>query len=108
MTWLYRVTTNHCLNRLRDSKRRAELLVEHHGSVPGVWQSAHDPEAGAFLRQIWSALEPELALIGVYHYVDGMTQDEIARVLDCSPRTVGNRLQAITAQARALAGLEVS
>ena len=108
MTWLYRVTTNHCLNRLRDSKRRAELLVEHHGSVPGARQVQSDPEAAAFLRQIWRALDPELAAVGIYHYVDGMTQYEIARVLDCSPRTVGNRLQAITAQARNLAGLEAS
>ena len=28
-TWLYRLTTNHCLNRLRNENRRAELWREH-------------------------------------------------------------------------------
>src|SRR4051794_9327512 len=27
MTWLYQITTRHCLNRLRDRLRRAELLT---------------------------------------------------------------------------------
>ena len=26
-TWLYSIATNHCLNRLRNSKRRRELLA---------------------------------------------------------------------------------
>ena len=28
-TWLYRITTNYCLNRIRDARRRRELWDDH-------------------------------------------------------------------------------
>ena len=108
VTWLWRITTNHCLNRIRDSKRRAQLLHSRADEVPGTRSTFADAETSLFLSQIWRSLDPDLAVIGVYHFVDGMTQDEIGRIVGCSPRTVGNRLTAIREQARRVAGLEVS
>jgi RNA polymerase sigma-70 factor (ECF subfamily) len=94
-TWLYQVTTRHCLNRIRDAKRRAEL-IDHHG-FPGWAQGVSAPrqEAAIFLNELWSQLDEEHALIGVYHFLDGLSHEETARILGVSRRTIGNRVEAI-------------
>ena len=59
--------------------------------------------AAALLEQIWDQVDDdELRQIAVHHYVDGMTHAEIARVLDVSRRTVGNRLQQLAELAQSL------
>ena len=103
-TWLYRLTTNHCLNRLRDQGRRRELLDEHGPFLRAGQVSAPKQEVSVFVDQLWRQLDPELVQTGVYYYVDGMTHDEVGRLMDCSPRTVGFRLGKLATQARALAG----
>lgn len=103
-TWLYRVTTNLGLNRLRDDRRRAALLA-HHG--PTVWDpsdSGQRSEARAFLIQLWQNLDGELAMIGLLHYIDGLTTAEIGRVLGVSDRTIANRLRVLTDAAKVAAG----
>lgn len=94
VTWLYRLTTNLCLNRIRDLKTR-QSLIEQYG--PTSWQTSHrdDLELRTFVHRTWRALDPELAAIGIYHYVDGMTQAEIADLMGCSERTISSRLRAL-------------
>lgn len=104
VTWLYRIATNHCLNRVRNEGRRRQLLDTHAGDVPGYRRQAPVQEASVFLGQLWRSVDEELAQIGTYYYVDGMTHDEIARVMNCSPRTVGNRLGKLMREAKAAAG----
>lgn len=92
-TWLYRMTVNHCLNRLRNEGRRNELWREH-GTIPWtVPVPPADQDTVTFLRQFWRSIDDELVAIGLLYFVDGMTHAEIARVQGCSPRTVGNRLE---------------
>ncbi len=105
VTWLYRVATNHCLNRLRDERRRRELLRAHAHDVPGARPRSHDPDARIFLASLWSQLDEEHAAVGTYYYVDGLTHDRIAELVGCSPRTVGNRLAAIRRLAESQGGL---
>lgn len=100
VTWLYRITTNHCIDRLRTTKRRSQLLEQHARDFdPGTEQARQ--EQRAFLNQLFDALDDDLARIGVLYFVDGMTHAEIGRVLDCSPRTVGNRLETLQVTLRA-------
>ena len=105
-TWLYRVTTNHCLNRMRDHGRRTELRREH---LDPMWASAVEPadqETVAFLGQLFRTLDAELAEVAVYYFIDGMTHAEIARIVGCSERTVGNRVERLRKAARLAAGDE--
>lgn len=98
VTWLYQIATRVCLNHLRDTARREELL-EHWGTPPwGRPSLLADAETRCFTRQVWRNLPEELLEIGAYHYIDGLTQAEIAEVLGVSRRTVGNRLQSLRMQ----------
>ncbi|MEN0062290.1 MAG: sigma-70 family RNA polymerase sigma factor [Myxococcota bacterium] len=102
--WLYGIATRHCLARLRNEKRRRELLEEM-GEVP--WScpvtSAEGTEARVFLSQLWRTVDPELAQIGVYYYVDQLSQADIGALLGVSGRTISTRLHHLTALAAAAA-----
>lgn len=99
-TWLYRMTTNHCINRVRDRDRRAQLWRAR-GSGWTHEVTAPEQETATFLRELWRELDLELVEVGVLYFLDGLTHAEIARIVGCSRRTVGNRLEAIRAQALA-------
>ncbi len=101
VTWLYRVTTNACLNRIRDRDRRRDLLAARRDELAPLVRGPVQ-EDRAFLGELWRTLDPELAQIGVYYYVDGMTHDQIAEVVECSPATVRNRLAALKRAAKEL------
>ena len=88
-TWLYSVTTHGCLNRLRNAPGRRRRLLEERGAVV-VDAPGHNPEREAILRQLLTRLPRELAEVAVYTYLDGMTHEEIAGVLGCSRRHVGD------------------
>lgn len=88
-TWLYRITTNYCLNQIRDSKRRRELLDERKAEVTPA-SVARDPQKLALLRDLLTEADPQQARAAVAVYVDGMSHAEAAKVLGVSRRTVGN------------------
>ena len=87
-TWLYRMTTNLCLNMVRD-RRRADRLVEHWA---GEQQLDHHYEEKLAASRVLRALPGELREIAVYYFLDQMNQDEIAQIMNVSRRTVGNRI----------------
>lgn len=101
MSWLYRVTTNLCLNRLRDSGRRRTLLQ----ALPSAPEAApgYPLDSALTVRAILRQLPVEVQEIAVYYFVDQMTQEEIAAVTGLERRTVGNRLEAFRTQALAAA-----
>jgi len=96
---LYAMATNRALNALRDTKRRSEILAQNPTA-----EVTTPNELGLDLRRALSALDPELAAIGAYTYLDGMEQDEIAEILGLHRRTVSRRLEAFRVAARALLG----
>lgn len=103
MTWLYRITTNYCLNQLRDAGRHRARIRQHGLVLAKV--SADDPELRLTLLQLLNRIPDELCEIAVYHYIDRMTHEEIAGVMGVSRRTVGNHLQAFRDKAQLLLGI---
>jgi RNA polymerase sigma factor (sigma-70 family) len=94
-TWLYAVTTNACLTRMRNRRTRQRLLDE--GRESHV-QAVHpgDAERWAELRQLLSRLPENLGVVAVHYYLDEMTQEEIGRLIGCSRSQVGNLVKEIT------------
>ena len=95
-TWLYSATTHLCLNRIRDRDTQTRLLAQH---VAPAQREEAPPQAEelAAARQLLRRLPEKLARVAVYHYFDGLTQDEIADVLGCSRRYVGKLLTRVAA-----------
>ena len=94
-TWIYRITTNHVLNRLRARRPTIDLEalpLKLHPRVAG-------PEGKVISRQlvqgILDGLDERGRAILFLHYVDGLDQGEVARVLGVSRRAVVKRLSVI-------------
>jgi RNA polymerase sigma-70 factor (ECF subfamily) len=105
-TWLYRITTNLCLNRIRDSRRRRDRLAEAAEESRDVNTTTHAPapEARTTLRAVLALVEEELAQVAIFYYVDDMDQAEIATVLGVSRRTIGYRLDRFREEALRVLG----
>ena len=104
LTWLYRVTTNLCLNALRDGKLRGRADRDVARQAP----TAAAPE-GPSRRGLWdflSGLGERTQAIVVYVHLDGMTHAEAAEVAGVSDRTVRNCLARFQEQARARLGTD--
>ena len=100
-TWLYRITVNYCLNRLRDRKRRRELWDVH---VAPDSQDHNQSDAKAenlvMLRSVLANSDEQSARAAIHVYMEGMSHAEAAKLLNVSRRTVGNLLERFCAEAR--------
>jgi len=83
--WLFRVTTNHCLNLIRGTRRWRDFLR----LLPATPAATPSLSVQLLLRGI-----PErLYDVAIYYGLDGMSQDEIALALGLSQKTVSNRVR---------------
>lgn len=88
ISWLYVVTTNLCLKRLRSAATRARLA----DSITAPGRAAASGEELAEIRGALASLPEELAAVAVYRFVDEMTHAEIAELMGCSRRHIGDLL----------------
>jgi RNA polymerase sigma-70 factor (ECF subfamily) len=88
-TWLVRITTNYCINFIRDRQRRQELWTDHLERQPDSSQTDPTPEGLILFRRILASVDENCAQAAVFVYLDGMTHAEAARLLKVARRTVG-------------------
>lgn len=99
MPWIYRVTTNHCLNMIRDDRRRAEPVE----SLPEL----HDDEfedsvvTKDFAQRLLERAPEELKAPAMLYHLKGMEQSRVASWLGISRRTVLYRLAQFSEEAQA-------
>lgn len=103
-TFLYAMTTNACLNRLRMHKQRSRAIEKEGPAMPHVAQHPLPPDRTTQLRRTLERMPEPLAHVAVYYYLDELTQEEIAAVLGCSRRHVVNLLARLDAWCRAELG----
>ncbi len=93
-TYLFGVATHLCLNRLRNRAARDDRWQ---ASVADALHEQPRPADGVEARQLAAAIlaeaDPETAAMAVYHFVDGLTQGEVAGLVGRSRVFVNQRLQ---------------
>jgi len=105
LRYLYRVSTNVCLNQIREVKvhTRAAASLRLRPSSSGSMEGRHvDRE---FVAAVLDRCGEAGASVAVMRYVDGMSQVEIAETLGITRRTVFNRLRKVARIARDLLGV---
>ncbi len=90
LAWIYRISTNYCLNQIRDRSRQAEPVEE----LPDVGGDHPEPQLldRDLAMQLVSRAPEALRAPAILYYLDGMEQEQIAKTLGISRRTVINRL----------------
>lgn len=88
-SWLYRVTTNHCLNQIRNTGRRRALARQHLG---GKEPTEDGLDAAQLARQLLAEADEQWSRAAVLVHVDGMSYREASEVLGVSVRSISNFL----------------
>ncbi len=108
ITYVYAIATHRCLTRLRARLGRGPEWQESVAELLRNNQRIEDPEALAEAREILAealaATDDETAMILVYHFVDGLSQGEVAKLLNLSRVTINQRIHRFREMARRSAG----
>lgn len=95
-TWLYRLVVNSCLDQKRRTRRLiplvGEILDVLRASGESVLQKMLRAELSGRVQSAVGSLAPEQRIVIVLRYTQGLSYEEIAEVLGCSPGTVASRL----------------
>lgn len=102
LAWVWKVATHHCLNLLRNRRRQA-LPVEKLPEAASAHLEAHLVDVD-YARRLIATAPRKVAEVAWLHHVDGLTQEEVASVLDISRRTVVYRLADFQHHARTFEG----
>jgi RNA polymerase sigma-70 factor (ECF subfamily) len=91
-TFLYAMTTNACLNRIRSRERRRRWLEKASAEVPDLAPRPVPPDRFTLLKRVLDRMPEELARIAVYYFMDELTQDEVSELLGCTRAQVRSLL----------------
>ena len=101
LRYLYRTATNVSINVLRQRAVRDRAIPEI-ASRASKTETAEGHADRQFVRMLLDRVDATGGSIAVMHFVDGMTQVEIAATLGITRRTVFNRLKQLERLAKAL------
>ncbi len=100
---LYRMATNHCLNRVRDARRRQTTPDSAVVERIARWDETEGrTEARDMLARLFGRQRESTRTMAFLHYVDGMTLEQVAGVVGLSVSGVRKRLRGLRASLREL------
>jgi RNA polymerase sigma-70 factor (ECF subfamily) len=95
-TWLYRIVINSCLDHRRRGRRWMPLVESFldlcRVSTETVLHDMLRTEMQQHVQHGVGKLSPELRVVVILRYTEGLSYDQIAEILGCSPGTVASRL----------------
>jgi RNA polymerase sigma factor (sigma-70 family) len=104
-TWVYRIAVNKTINFLKQRKKRVQMSLNDLD-----WNAEHDPDLVALISEKTPRRDLNLAelqqklneamqklsdvhrLVVTLHDVQGLSHDEISKIMDCNTGTVRSRL----------------
>ena len=104
VSWIYRITVNRAIDqRRREARRPAAKMGDtppamEDSGLPGrsetapLDQALHESESAQQVQRALDRLSPKLRAIAVLRYVEGLSYEELAEVLQCSMGTIKSRL----------------
>ncbi len=111
LTWMYRISTNWCLNQLRNHKGRSRKHTDHKDEIqPGSTEDLHgyDPVGGLdapTIHRLLDGADDQTRRIIIHLYFDDLTRDETARLVGISQPTLRKRHDAFVDHARRTLGI---
>ena len=100
--WLYRTIDRACFDALAARSRRGEQMLEE--DADAAWQMPRDEAADwQVVRLFLHRLDEREQQVAVLHWVDEMTQDEIAAATGWSRQTVCKKIAMLRERAARLA-----
>ena len=91
-TYLFRVTTTVCLNRLRSRRRRREDLQDEETAVPVRDTLLAGHALRDLVQRVLALADEKTQAAIIYHYVDGMTHAEVGELLGLSAAAIRKRI----------------
>ena len=104
LTWMYRISTNYCLNQVRNRRGRQQKL-DRHGD--GLYDRGSDPEGTedhARILALLDGVDDETKACVVHTFFDDCTREEVASIVGISVPTVRKRINQFLDRARVALG----
>lgn len=109
LTWIVQISTNYCLNRLRDERGHARKHDQRRHDLvaaPAPPDSGRGVDAGR-LRALLADEDDETRRILIHLYFDDLTREDAARLVGISVPTLRKRHEAFLRRARRALGVPV-
>lgn len=91
-TWLYRITSNRCLNMLRGRRELEELPADRKSDSPSIETTVEARLQLEDVRRAIATLTPEQRIPLVLRELEHCSYEELATILDVSVSAVKSRL----------------
>lgn len=103
LTWMYRISTNYCLNQIRNHGTRQGKLTAHREDIIGTDHVMPDagnrPDQERLMALLESADEQTRRCV-IHTYFDDCSREEVARLVGISVPTVRKRISTFIDRAR--------